>query len=195
MHELLETLKNSMDFLFVQENPVNFVRKVPSTTSETGDDLIGPVIHCDWQCIDKRSSQLDSQVAIYVNRRFTLSYQLFPLTDSLIDPNVLALCVRHNTICSNSFHLINIYNRPGSRHSAIESLLRLTPTLANLAVIQGDFNLHSPLWDPSYSHASGLGERLFYELSDIELNLANDEGDFTWTNRRGSSSDQPGFLS
>ena len=188
MHELLETLKNSVDFLFIQENPINFVRKVPTSSSEAGEDLIGPVVHRDWQCVDKRASQPDSQVAIYVNKRFTLSYQLFPLTDPLLDPNDLALCVRHNTVHSDFFNLVNVYNRPGSRHSAIKSLLRLAPTLPNLAVIQGDFNLHSPLWDPSYSHASGLGKRLFYELSDIEMNLANDEGDFTWTNRRGSHS-------
>ncbi|KAF8659075.1 hypothetical protein AX14_007659 [Amanita brunnescens Koide BX004] len=188
MHELLETLKNSVDFLFIQENPINFVRKVPTSSSEAGEDLIGPVVHRDWQCVDKRASQPDSQVAIYVNKHFTLSYQLFPLTDPLLDPNDLALCVRHNTVHSDFFNLVNVYNRPGSRHSAIKSLLRLAPTLPNLAVIQGDFNLHSPLWDPSYSHASGLGERLFYELSDIEMNLANDEGDFTWTNRRGSHS-------
>ena len=127
-------------------------------------------------------------MAIYVNRRLTLSYQLFPLTDPLVNSNILALCVRHNTIHSDFFNLVNVYNRPGSRHAAIESLLRLAPMLPNLAIIQGDFNLHSPLWDPSYSHASGLGERLFYELSNIEMNLANDEGDFTWTNQRGSRS-------
>lgn len=67
-------------------------------------------------------------------------------------------------------------------------LLRLAPTLTNLAVVQGNFNLHSPLWDPAISHASGLGERLFYTFSDLELNLVNDEGDATWTNRHGSSS-------
>ncbi|KAF8687537.1 hypothetical protein AX14_003668 [Amanita brunnescens Koide BX004] len=188
MHDLLETLKNSVDFLFIQESPINFVRKLPSTTSETGDDLIGPVIHRDWQCIDKRASHPTSQVAIYVNARFTASYQLFPLLDTAIDPNVLVLCVRHNYKRSDFFHLVNIYNQPGSRHAAIESLLRITPTLHNLAVVQGDFNLHSPLWDPAFSATSGLGERLFYAFSDIELNLANDDGDCTWTNRQGAQS-------
>ncbi|KAF8701567.1 hypothetical protein AX14_000387 [Amanita brunnescens Koide BX004] len=188
MHDLLETLKNSVDLLFIQELPVNFVRKVPSTTSETGDDLIGPVIHRNWQCVDKRAVQPESQVAIYVNTRFTSTYQLFPIFDSYIDPGVLALCIRHNMVPSLFFHVINVYNRPGTHHSAVESLLRLAPTLTNIAVIQGDFNLHSPLWDPAYSNASGLGERLFYSLSDLEMNLANDDGDATWTNRHGARS-------
>ncbi|KAF8673055.1 hypothetical protein AX14_005435, partial [Amanita brunnescens Koide BX004] len=89
---------------------------------------------------------------------------------------------------SNFFHLVNVYNQPGSRHAAINSLLRVTPSLANLAVVQGDFNLHSPLWDPAISSHSGLGERLFNTFSDLQLNLANDDGDATWTNRHGASS-------
>ncbi|KAF8693785.1 hypothetical protein AX14_002282, partial [Amanita brunnescens Koide BX004] len=188
MHDLLESLKNSVDFLFIQETPINFIRKLPSTTSETGDDLIGPVIHRNWQCVDKRASHPTSQVAIYVNSRLTSSYQLFPSMDATLDPNVLVLCIRHNYKRSDFFHLINIYNQPGHRHSAIESLLRVAPTLPNLAVVQGDFNLHSPLWDPALSATSGLGERLFFTLSDAELNLANDDGDATWTNRGGAIS-------
>ncbi|KAF8698521.1 hypothetical protein AX14_001126 [Amanita brunnescens Koide BX004] len=188
MHDLLETLKNSVDFLFIQEAPYHFVRKVPSTTSELGDDLIGPVIHRNWQCVDKRSTHPESQVAIYINSRFTTQYQLFPDVDPSIDSNVLILCVRHNLSPSNFFHLVNIYNRPGSRHAAIESLLRIAPSLPNLAVVQGDFNLHSPLWDPAISSHSGLGERLFNTFSDLQLNLANDDGDATWTNRHGTSS-------
>ena len=179
MHDLLETLKNSVDFLFIQENPIHFVRKVPSTTSELGDDLIGPVIHRSWQCVDNRSVHPQSQVAIYVNVRFTSSYQLFPVFNPAIDPNVLVLCVCHNQKRSDFFHLINIYNQPGTQHSTVESLLRIALTLANLAIVQGDFNLHSPLWDPAISHVSGLGKRLFYSFSDLELNLTNDEGDAT----------------
>ena len=60
--------------------------------------------------------------------------------------------------------------------------------MSNIAVIQGDFNLHLPLWDPSISCASGLGKRLFYSLSDLELNLANEDGEATWTNRHGTQS-------
>ncbi|KAF8703056.1 hypothetical protein AX14_014244 [Amanita brunnescens Koide BX004] len=188
MHDLLETLKNSVDFLFIQEAPIYFVRKIPSTTSESGDDLIGPVIHRDWQCIDKRSAHPESQVAIYVNKRLSSDFQFFPDLSPSIDPNVLVLCAQHNIMRSNFFNLINVYNRPNTRHTAIESLLRITPTLPNLAVVQGDFNLRSPLWDPSISASSGLSERLFTTFSDLELNLTNDDGDPTWTNGRGSTS-------
>ena len=45
MSELLETLKNDIDFLFIQENPIFLVRNVPSTTNELGDELVGSVAH------------------------------------------------------------------------------------------------------------------------------------------------------
>ncbi|KAF8676371.1 hypothetical protein AX14_004951 [Amanita brunnescens Koide BX004] len=188
MHDLLETLKNSIDFLFVQEAPIHFVRKLPSTTSELGDDLIGPVTHRDWQCIDKRSVHPDSQVAIYVNKCLSSSFQLFPDFSPSLDPNVLILCIRHNSLRSNYFNLVNVYNRPNTRHSAISSLLCATATLPNIAVIEGDFNLRSPLWDPGVTASSGLAEHLFTAFSDLELNLTNDDGDPTWTNQRGSMS-------
>ncbi|KAF8628609.1 hypothetical protein AX14_011227, partial [Amanita brunnescens Koide BX004] len=188
MHDLLETLRNSVDFLFIQEAPIHFVRKIPSSTSELGDDLIGPVTHRQWQCVDKLSSHPTSQVSIYVNKRLTADFQLFPNIDPSVDPNILILCVRHNSARHNFFNLINIYNQPGTRHSAIHSLLAVAPTLSNLAIVQGDFNLHSPLWDPGVSAASGLGERLLFNFADWELNLSNDDGDSTWTNRHGASS-------
>ena len=188
MHDLLETLKNSVDFLFIQEAPIHFIRRVPSSTSELGDELIGPVIHRDWQCVDKRSIHPDSQVAIYVNKRLSASFQIFPDFSPAIDPNILVVCVRHNTQRSNFFNLVNIYNRPGTRHSAIHSLLTLLPALTNVAVIEGDFNLRSPLWDPGVTTNSGLAEQLFTTFSNYGLNLTNDDSDPTWTNGRGSIS-------
>ena len=68
VHELLENLQNDIDFLFIQENPVLFIRNVPSSRSETGDPLIGPVHHRGWQCVEKTAHQEASQVAIYINK-------------------------------------------------------------------------------------------------------------------------------
>ncbi|KAF8645578.1 hypothetical protein AX14_009208 [Amanita brunnescens Koide BX004] len=86
------------------------------------------------------------------------------------------------------FTLINVYNRPGSGNKTIHSLLQVAPTMTNIAIVQGDFNLHSPLWDERITKGSGLATELFNGLSDCSLNLANDEGDPTWTNGRGSFS-------
>ena len=70
VHELLENLQKDIDFLFIQENPVSFIRNVPSATSDEGDPLVGPVHHRQWQCVEKTHLQNTSQVAIYVNKRF-----------------------------------------------------------------------------------------------------------------------------
>ena len=194
MSELLETLKNDIDFLFVQENPIFLVRNVPSTASELGDELVGPVTHREWQVVVKPSPTQplvphpSSQVAIYVNRRILLNFQIFPDFDSSIDLNVLPITLRHNLLSSVSFTLINVYNRPGSRNSAIFSLLPRLRQYSDLALIQGDFNLHSGIWDPTRVHTPPISERLFTSLSDIGFGLANNEGLPTFSNRRGAES-------
>lgn len=192
--ELLETLKNDIDFIFIQENPVFFVRNVPSTSSELGDELIGPVTHRDWQVVVKPTPARpmvplsSSQVAIYVNKRILQSFQIFPNFDCSVDPNVLPVTLRHNLLSSVSFTLINVYNRPGSRNSVVFSLLSLLRRYPDLAIVQGDFNLHSGIWDPARVHTPPITECLFTSMSDINLGLANNEGLATFSNWRGAKS-------
>ena len=185
VHELLETLQNSMDFIFVQENSLSFIRNVPSTTSETGDPLLGPVHHKQWQCIEKTSLQPSSQVAIYVNKRFLSNFQIFPDFSMDNDPNVLPVTFRHNLIKSRHFTIINVYNPPKTHNSAVLSLLRALPKFSDVMVIEGDFNLHAGIWDPARINTPPLSLQLFNSLSDAGFSLVNDEGAPTWTNRRG----------
>ncbi|KAF8673880.1 hypothetical protein AX14_005297 [Amanita brunnescens Koide BX004] len=188
VHELLENLQNDIDFLFIQENPVSFIRNVPSSKREEGDPLIGPVHHRGWQCIEKTTHQESSQVAIYINTRFLDDFQVFPDFSPTIDPNVLAVTLKHNTIRTCSFTIVNVYNPPKTRHSAIHSLIEILPRLNDAVVIQGDFNLPSGIWDPARNNSSPLSIDLFNHLSDEGFGLCNDEGAPTWTNRRGSFS-------
>ncbi|KAF8667766.1 hypothetical protein AX14_006299, partial [Amanita brunnescens Koide BX004] len=188
VHELLETLQSEIDFLFVQENPSSFIRNVPSSTSEQGDPLIGPVHHRQWQCVEKTASQPSSQVAIYINKRFLTNYQIFPDLSLTNDPNVLLITLRHNIVRSKHFSLVNIYNPPKTNNAAVHSLLTILPRLDDVLVIEGDFNLHSGIWDPSRVNSPPLPTQLFNRLSDASFGLVNDEGAPTWTNRRGSFS-------
>ena len=188
IHELLENLQKDIDFLFIQENPVSFVRNVPTSKNEIGDPLIGPVAHKQWQCIEKTALQPSSQVAIYVNNHFLDNFQIFPNFSPTIDPNVLIATMKHNTIRSCSFNIINVYNPPKTRNSAVRSLIDILPRLSNTMIIQGDFNLPSGIWDPGRNSSSPLSVDLFNHLSDEGFGLANDEGAPTWTNRRGSFS-------
>ncbi|KAF8657428.1 hypothetical protein AX14_007880, partial [Amanita brunnescens Koide BX004] len=111
------------------------------------------------------------------------------VNDSLaIHKDVLIVQVTNNKLKDMDFTLINVYNRPGSGNKAILSLLQAVPAITNVAVVQGDFNLHSPLWNERITRGSGLATELFNGLSDCSLNLVNDEGAPTWTNGKGSSS-------
>ena len=188
VHELLENLQKDIDFLFIQENPVSFVRNMPTSKNETGDPLIGLVAHKQWQCIERTALQPSSQVAIYVNNRFLDNFQIFPNFSPTINPNVLIVTMKHNTIKSCSFNIINVYNPPKTCNSAVKSLIDILPRFPNTMVIQGDFNLPSGIWDPGRNSSSPLSINLFNHLSDEGFGLANDKGAPTWTNRRGSFS-------
>ena len=188
VHELLENLQNDIDFLFIQENPISFIRNVPSSSNDKGNPLIGPVHHRQWQCVEKSAIQSTSQVAIYINKCFLDQFQIFPDFSPSLDPNVLPVTFKHNIIMSCSFTIINIYNPPKTRNSAIRSLVNLVPRLKDVLVIQGDFNLPSGIWDPARNNSSPMSIDLFNHLSDEGFGLANDEGAPTWTNRRGSYS-------
>ncbi|KAF8692346.1 hypothetical protein AX14_002571 [Amanita brunnescens Koide BX004] len=169
VHELLETLQNDIDFLFIQENPSSFIRNVPSTTSDKGDPLIGPVHHRQWQCVEKTATQPASQVAIYINKRFLVDYQIFPDFSSSFDPNVLPVTLRHNLVRAKHFTIINVYNPPKTHNSAVHSLLRALPRLHDVMVIEGDFNLHSGIWDPARVNSPPLPTELFNRLSDASF--------------------------
>ncbi|KAF8662812.1 hypothetical protein AX14_006997, partial [Amanita brunnescens Koide BX004] len=175
VHELLETLQNDIDFLFIQENPSSFIRNIPSTTSDKGDPLIGPVHHRQWQCIEKTAFQPSSQVAIYVNKRFLMEYQIFPDFSATIDPNILPVTMRHNVVCARHFTLINVYNPPKTHNSAIHSLLGILPLFNDVMVMKA-----ISIFTPEYG--------IHLALSDASFGLANDEGAPTWSNRRGSTS-------
>ncbi|KAF8631514.1 hypothetical protein AX14_010930 [Amanita brunnescens Koide BX004] len=176
VHELLETLKNDIDFLFIQENPTSFIRNVPSTTNEAGDPLIGPVHHKQWQCIEKTAFQESSQVAIYINVRILIDFQIFPDFSASVDPNVLPVTLRHNMIKSRHFTLINVYNPPKSHNAAVRSLLTVLPRFKDTLIVQGDFNLHAGIWDPSRVNSPTFCIDFFNSLSDAGFGLANDEG-------------------
>ena len=188
VHDLLDSRRNAIDLLFIQEAPVNFVRKVPSSTNPEGDDLVGLVIHKAWICVDRRLASPESAVAIYANKRLTSSYQLFPVEKANIHQDVLFLRLKHNFLRGYDFTVCNVYNRPGTRNAAVTSFMQALPSFTDLAVVEGDFNLHSPIWDSAVTKGSPTALTLYVTLSEAGLNLMNDEYQPTWTNRRGSES-------
>ncbi|KAF8636305.1 hypothetical protein AX14_010447, partial [Amanita brunnescens Koide BX004] len=120
--------------------------------------------------------------------RFLSDFQIFPNFSLDIDPNVLPVTLKHNLLRSCSFTIVNVYNPPKTRNSAITSLLRTLPSLRDVVVVEGDFNLHSGIWDPARVNSPPSSVEFFNQLSDQGFGLVNDEGAPTWTNRRGAFS-------
>ncbi|KAF8633858.1 hypothetical protein AX14_010704, partial [Amanita brunnescens Koide BX004] len=102
--------------------------------------------------------------------------------------DVLFLSFKHNFLQGHDFSVANVYNRPGARNAAVSSFLHALPLISDLAVVKGDFNLHSPLWDSAITKGSPTALSLYTSLSEAGMNLMNDESQPTWTNRRGSKS-------
>ncbi|KAF8647898.1 hypothetical protein AX14_008835, partial [Amanita brunnescens Koide BX004] len=105
---------------------------------------------------------------VYVNKRLTSSYQLFPVEKTNIHQDVLFLRLKHNFLKGHDFTAL--------------------PSFTDLAVVEGDFNLHSPIWDPNVTKGSPTALALYVSLSEAGLNLMNDDYQPTWTNRCGSES-------
>ena len=139
-------------------------------------------------CVDRRLEFPDSAVAIYVNKRLTSSYQLFPIEKANIHQDVLFLRLKHNFLKGHNFTVCNVYNRPGARNVAVVSFMQALPSFTDLAVVEGDFNLHSPTWDVNITNGSPTALALYVGLSEAGLNLMNDDYQPTWTNKRGSES-------
>ena len=65
---LLET-QTQFDIIFIQEPPWSEIRKIPSTSSSKGEDLIGTSHHPNWLLFARNpTNRLDSpRVIAYIN--------------------------------------------------------------------------------------------------------------------------------
>jgi hypothetical protein len=119
VHDLLDSRQNTIDILFIQEAPINFIHKVPSATNPEGNDLKGPVHHKAWQCINRCLTFDDSAVAIYLNKHIMSTHQAIVNNTPVIHKDVLVVQVTSNKLKNMDFTLVNVYNRPGSGNKAI----------------------------------------------------------------------------
>jgi hypothetical protein len=81
--------------------------------------------------------------------------------------------------------VVNIYNAgPKPNDSALQALTQSDLHWASAkVVIGGDFNLHHPLWEPhqkNQRHISEAAQFLVDWMADMELDMANEPGMFTW---------------
>ena len=186
LHSLLDSLQTSTDLLFVQEVPFYKIRNIASLDSEDGLPIHGTSHHPAWTCVSKFSSFPSSQVAIFVNRRILQEFAIFMDPLSFPNPNIIDL--RLTRIVDNtSATVVCLYNPPSSKNSAIYDLVRAIPQRPDLALIQGDFNLHSPAWDSRVQDHNDLTEELLNVLTQAQLNLLNDPQEPTWFHPKRTS--------
>jgi len=187
LHSLLETLQSTTDLLFVQEAPYYTIRNIASMIDEHGEPIQGTTSHPSWACVSKFTTFQSTQVAIFVNKRILPEYSLFTDPLQIPDPNVLTLTVTRNSDQSRAT-FVCVYNPPKTRDAAVQSLLTSFRNLTDVVLIQGDFNLHSPIWDANFTNADKLSTDLIETLTTHDLHLVNDDFTPTWHHKDGRSS-------
>ena len=186
-HDLLEQYADSADIIFIQEAYFSTFRHTTSTMLELGDPVTGPIIHAAWQEVHLYDKYPSTQVCIYVCCSMLNCFRLSAHTDPTPDPNVLILTLADRfTHCEAS--VVCIYNTPKTNDRAIKALPCVLPSITNLALLQGDFNLHSPAWDPNAPCSSEVADDLLTACTLVNLSLVNDNGTPTWHHRINTSS-------
>ena len=187
VHNLLEQYANGADILFIQEAPFRLIRKTTSTTSEEGDDVVGPPIHVAWQVVNCFDRHPKTQVCAYVNQRTLSKYQLSLDAAANTEPNILFFTLS-SCLSGHSATFTNVYNPPQTADRAVKTLLRLMPLIKDLRILIGDFNIKSVEWDPSYPRTHELAANLMAACTVQDLDLVNDDGEPTWHHAEHQSS-------
>ena len=187
VNNLLEQYANGADILFIQEAPFCFIRKTVSTTSEEGDDVVGPPIHAAWQVINCFGHHPKTQVCSYINQCALSKFQLSLDAAVNTEPNALFFTLS-SCLGGHSATFANVYNPPCMADRAVKALLRLMPLVKDLQILAGDFNIKSVEWDPSYPRTHELAADLMAACAVQDLNLVNDDGEPTWHHAEHQSS-------
>ena len=187
VHNLLEQYANGSDILFIQEAPFRLIQKTTSTTSEEGDDVVGPPIHAAWQAVDCFGRHPKTQVCSYVNRHLLSKFQLSLNSAINTEPNALFFTLS-SCLGGHSATFANVYNPPHTADRAVKALLRLMPLITDLRILIGDFNIKSVEWDPSYPRTHELAADLMAACTVQDLDLVNDDREPTWHHAEHQSS-------
>src|SRR5215469_2670892 len=144
--DLLESLKDSTDVIFIQDPSWRLIRHAPSSEHVEGQPVEGLPIHPEW-VIMFRNGTGDNRprVASYFHKR------LSPLRPAyrrdLIDHR--DILVSELSIGNTDPHrFINVYN--DHHNEALDRLTNQSLFLDHISFMAGDFNLRSRDWDPSF---------------------------------------------
>ncbi|KAI0682513.1 Endonuclease/exonuclease/phosphatase, partial [Cerioporus squamosus] len=138
----------NVDVVCLQEPWYGPIRPIPSASpagpAERTDDnmLYGTQLHPAWSLVEV---QKDARVVCHVSRR--IANAVISLDPTVNHRDCMLLLVRlepeHDPVA-----ILNLYN--DSRNSAVSYLTDISHLLPALDIMGGDYNTHSPLWDPDY---------------------------------------------
>jgi hypothetical protein len=142
--------------------------------------------HHAWTLIEPSTYDTQPRSAIYVNTQIISPSYLTPLPIPIDDITAVEISYpeRPNSLPSL---FINIYNASGSQvisefHSYVTSR-KINPENYEYILINGDFNLHHPLWNPvQYHRHDEVADILIDAMSIINLNLLLPPGTVTFPN-------------
>jgi hypothetical protein len=169
---LLETLKDTVDIIMIQEPPRYHVKNIPSGDNKEGTPEHDTCHHAAWSKI-----YFHTNVSVYINQSVLKTHNLFLLPP--FDNNIIAFTLQLSG-SNDRHHFINCYN--DNDQPTLERLLSFIERedLPNLTLM-GDFNLHSPEWDVEVDRASVKAKALADKTAKAGLFLLNDNDKPTWT--------------
>ena len=182
---LLEKLQKDIDILFIQEPSYRLVRNIPSATNPDGDPLVGTPTHPAWTLIQSASTTnpdatlaTPPRVSIYINNSIR-SIEVRLREDIIKHRDILLISLtpapdpeRRRRTRPKSYFFMNVYNDSvGSALRKIHS--HDNPPLPPITLMQGDFNIHSQLWDSGCTTINN-DARLLMEIADsMNVTLLN----------------------
>jgi hypothetical protein len=154
--------------LFIQEPPWRLIRRAPSAKDPEGERVVGAPNHPSWTIMvrPQRGEDDRPRVATYVSKRLA-SLRPAMRRDVIdhCDILIMSLFYRGSTEC-----LANVYSDDNG--TAIQILKDKASSIPALSLMAGDFNCHSPLWDPGASRCRGMADTLLETAGILGVALA-----------------------
>jgi hypothetical protein len=158
------SIQKKVDIIFLQEPPWRTIRHTPSVTNLEGEEVIGPPLHRDWNVIYHKPDQSGNPRTIcYVHKRLVKlrpSYR----REIINHRDLLLLSLQ---VGGSEIFALNVYN--DNRVTAVSFLKREGLIIPRLAIMTGDFNCHSMVWDLSYDSHGAVAACLLELVQDLEL--------------------------
>ena len=119
----------------------------------------------------KTDNELGSAILVHNS----VTYDVIPVTTHMFQYSATAIDVPGE----GKLHIGNIYNQPNFNYNFSE-LNQIIKSIPNPKIVVGDFNCHSPQWDPGCQEADRKGKKLEEIMKDNNLTCINEEETYTF---------------